>query len=190
MAMNPFVRRADPYLLVVGMTGVKLGDRVVQVGCAHGGPLAAIAGKVGLSGRAILVAPDETSASGARRAAEKAGVLLEVELGPPMRLPLDDGSVDLAVIDDTGGLLTTIGPEDRAAAIRELLRALRPGGRAMIIGAVPRGGLGALFSRRPSRSSFTASGDALKALDEGGFRSPRTLAERDGLVFVEAIKPR
>ena len=36
-----FVKRGDPYMLVVGMTGVKMGDRVVQIGCAHGGRLAA-----------------------------------------------------------------------------------------------------------------------------------------------------
>jgi SAM-dependent methyltransferase len=190
MAMNPFVRRADPYLLVVGMTGVKLGDRVVQVGCAHAGRLAAIAGKVGLSGRAMLVAADEASAALARRAAEKAGVLVDVEVGPATRLPLEAGSFDLAVVDDTGGLLTTMGPEDRAAAIRELLGALRPGGRAVIIGAVRRGGLRAIFSRAPGRPSFAASGEAVKTLEAAGFRSARTLAERDGLVFVEAIKPR
>ena len=46
------LKKSDPYLLIVGMTGVKMGDRFVQVGCAHGGRMAAVAGKVGLSGRA------------------------------------------------------------------------------------------------------------------------------------------
>src|SRR5688500_10226584 len=31
MLMNPFRRREDPYLLVVGMSGVKMGDRLLQV---------------------------------------------------------------------------------------------------------------------------------------------------------------
>ena len=48
-----FLKRDDPHLLIVGMTGVKMGDRFVQIGCAHGGRLAAVAGKVGLSGRAV-----------------------------------------------------------------------------------------------------------------------------------------
>ena len=48
-----FLKRPDPYLLVVSMTGVKLGDQVLQVGCAHGGRLGAVAAKVGLSGRAV-----------------------------------------------------------------------------------------------------------------------------------------
>ena len=72
---SPAARRDDPYLLVVGMTGVRMGDRIAQVGCAHGGRLAAIAGKVGLSGRAVAVVPDEASAARARKARRGAGVL-------------------------------------------------------------------------------------------------------------------
>ena len=52
-----FLKKDNPYLLIVGMTGVKMGDKFVQVGCAHGGRLAAVASKVGLSGRAAVVAP-------------------------------------------------------------------------------------------------------------------------------------
>ena len=70
-----FLKRDDPHLLIVGMTGVKMGDRFVQIGCAHGGRLAAVAGKVGLSGRAVLVAPDEAAAERGRKGAENAGVL-------------------------------------------------------------------------------------------------------------------
>ena len=75
--MIPFKRRDDPYSLVVGMTGVKLGDRVVLIGCAHGGRLAAVAAKVGLSGQALAIVPDEASAARARKGAEQAGVLVE-----------------------------------------------------------------------------------------------------------------
>src|SRR5580765_4326697 len=105
MWLNPFVRRADTHSLLVSMTGVKLGDRVAFVGCAHGGRLAAVAAKVGLSGRAVAVVPDESSADRARRGAENAGVLVEVEHAAPTRLPLDAASFDLAVVDDTGDLL-------------------------------------------------------------------------------------
>jgi ubiquinone/menaquinone biosynthesis C-methylase UbiE len=185
-----FLKKDNPYLLIVGMTGVKMGDTFVQVGCAHGGRLAAVAGKVGLSGRAAVVAPDESSAARARKAAEEAGVLVEVEVAPPTRLPLADDEFDLAVVDDTAGLFGTMRPEERVAAIRELVRVLRPGGRVLVVGASPRGGLGAVLSRTQNGPPFVASGDATRALEADGFKSVRTLAEREGLVFVEGIKPR
>ena len=188
--MLPFKRRDDPYLLVVSMTGVKMGDRLVQIGCAHGARLAAIAAKVGLSGRAVAIVPDETDATRARKGAEHAGVLVEVEVAAPTQLPAEDGAFDLALVDDTGGLLGTMRPEDRVEAIRELLRILRPGGRVVVMGAAPRGGFGALLTRAQSGPPFTASGDANLALQADGFASVRTLAERDGLVFVEGTKPR
>jgi SAM-dependent methyltransferase len=183
-----FLKKSDPYLLIVGMTGVKMGDRFVQIGCAHGGRLAAIAAKVGLSGRAAVVAPDESSAARARRPA-RTPALIEGG-GSPSRLPLGDDEFDLAVVDDTAGLFGTMRPEGRVASIRELVRVLRPGGRVLIIGAVPRGGLGAVLSRTQSGPPFVASGDAVAALEADGFKSARTLAEREGLVFVEGIKPR
>jgi len=181
-----FLKRDDPHSLVVGMTGVKMGDRVAQIGCAHGGRLGAVAGKVGLSGRAVAIVPDER----ARKGAADAGALVEIEVAPPTRLPVEDEGFDLAVVDDTAGLIGALRPDDRVASIRELLRVLRPGGRVMIIGAAPRGGLGALLSRAQTGPPFAASGDAGTALLTDGFKSVRTLAEREGLVFVEGIKPR
>jgi ubiquinone/menaquinone biosynthesis C-methylase UbiE len=184
--MLSFRRRDKPHALFAGMTGVKLGDRVVQIGCAHGGRLAAIAAQVGLSGQAVVVAPDESSAARARKGGSQAGVLIDVEIGPPTRLPFEDGAFDVAVIDDTGGLFGTMLAEDRVATVREVHRVLRPGGRVMVVSAVPRGGLGALFTRAQSGPPF----DAEPSLQADGFRAARTLAEREGLRFVEALKPR
>src|SRR3977135_4027341 len=100
-----YLKRQDPYALVVSMTGVKMGDQLLQVGCADGGRLGAIASKVGLSGRAALVAPDEASAKRARKGAEAAGVLVEVEVAAPTRLPGENDAFDLAIVDDTAGLM-------------------------------------------------------------------------------------
>ena len=190
MFFNRFAKRDAPFQLVVGMTGVKLGDRVIQIGCAHGGRLAAVAAKVGLSGRALAVVPDAVSAARVQKASADAGVLIEVETASTTHLPVDEGSFDLAIVDDTGGLFSTMRAEDRVATVRELARVVRPGGRAMIIGTAPRQGLGALLSRAQSGPSLAASGDATRALEADGFRAARTLAEREGLVFVEGIKPR
>jgi SAM-dependent methyltransferase len=185
-----FMKRGNPHALALAMIGIKMGDRFLQVGCANGERLAAVAAKVGLSGRAVVAAPDESSAARARSGAAAEGVLVEIEIAPPIRLPFDDRAFDIAVVDDTGDLLGTMAEADRGAAIRELRRVLRPGGRAMIVGAIPRGGLGSLLSRARSGPSFTATGGATAALDAEGFKSVRTLGEREGLVFIEAINPR
>jgi ubiquinone/menaquinone biosynthesis C-methylase UbiE len=190
MAMNPFRRGDNPYPLVVSMTGVKMGDRVAFVGCAHGSRLAAIAGKVGLSGRAVALVPDESSAARVRKGAEHGGVLVEVVASPPTRLAADADAFDVVVVDDTTGLIGTMRPEERVTTVRELLRILRPGGRVLILGAAERGGFGAILTRAQSGPPFTASGGANLALQADGFKSVRTLAEREGIVFVEGVKPR
>ena len=45
------------------MTGVALGDRLLQVGCTDGSLLGAIGSKVGLSGRVCAVVPDDAQAA-------------------------------------------------------------------------------------------------------------------------------
>ena len=121
--LNPFVKGGDPHLLVVGMVGTKMGERFVQIGCAHGGRLGAVAAKVGLSGRAVAITPDEASAERARKGAAQAGMLVEVEVAPMTALPVEDRAFDVAVVDDTGGLLGAMRPEDRGGLVRELFRA-------------------------------------------------------------------
>lgn len=167
------------------MTGVKMGDRFAQVGCPDGARLAAVALKVGLSGRAVAMVPDAASAARARKAAAREGVLLELDITPPTRLPGADSAFDLVVLDDTAGLLTTLQAEDRVAAVREALRLLRPGGRVMVIGAAPRSGLSALLAPAPVRPRQ----DPATLLQAGGCKAVRLLAEREGLVFVEGMKP-
>jgi ubiquinone/menaquinone biosynthesis C-methylase UbiE len=186
MFLNPFRRRDDPFALLVGMTGVKLGDRVVQIGCAHGGRLAAVAAKVGLSGHAVAVVPDEESAVRARKGAADAGVLVEIEIAPLSALPAERDAFDLAIVDNTGALLTRLQPAEQTALAVEIARVLRPAGRLMVVGATPQGGLAAMLSRGETGPPF----DPEPPLKAGGFKSVRTLAAREGLVFVEGIKPR
>jgi ubiquinone/menaquinone biosynthesis C-methylase UbiE len=184
--MIPFARRDKPHALAAGMAGAKMGDRVVQIGCAHGGRLGAIAAPVGLSGRAVAIVGDEAAAERARKGAAQAGVLVEVEVAPPTDLPLEAGAFDVAVVDDTAGLLATMTPEQRTLATREVARVLRAGGRVLVIASVPRAGLGALFTRAQSGPPL----DIMPWLQAEGFKSIRVLAEREGLRFVEGIKPR
>ena len=184
MWSNPFTRRGNPQTLVVAMTGVRLGERFAQIGCAHGGRLGAVARKVGLSGRAVAMVPDDRSAARAQKGASDEGALVEVEIAPPVALPAAADAFDLVVIDDTDGLLSGMRDADRASAIREARRILRPGGRAIVVGRAARSGLGALLGRGAAPTV-----DPVPALEANGFRAVRQLAEREGLAFVEAVKP-
>jgi ubiquinone/menaquinone biosynthesis C-methylase UbiE len=184
--MLPFLRKGDAHALPVAMAGVRMGDHLLAVGCADGARLGAIALKVGLSGRAVAVVDGEDAAVRARKGAAGAGVLVDIEVAPATKLPVDDSAFDLAVLDDTGGLLAALSDADRVAAARELVRALKPGGRVVVIGAAPATGWSAALGRGPGRPPL----DAQPILEAGGFRLVRRLAEREGLRFVEGVKAR
>jgi ubiquinone/menaquinone biosynthesis C-methylase UbiE len=184
--MFSFRGKSNPYMLIVGMTSVKMGDRMLQIGCADGGALAAVAAKVGLSGRAIAVVPDSATAARARKGAERQGVLVEVEVAPPTELPVTDTDFDLVVIDDSAGSFASADSATQAATVREALRVLKAGGRVLAISALPATGVAAMLGRGASGPPF----DATPALEAGGCRFVRLLGEREGLRFVEGTKPR
>ena len=190
MSLNPFARRGgDPHLLAVSMTGVKLGDRVAFVGCPDADRIAAIAAKVGLSGRAAAAMPDAAATARMNKAAANAGVLVDTDLADAKSLPYGDGDFDLVVVDDTGAFIEQLPDGDRPAVAREIVRVLRPGGRVVVVGGGEPEGLTRLMSKTPA-SPLVVSGAVNTLLESNGFGIVRTLAEREGLVFIEGLKPR
>src|SRR6187402_671357 len=65
----------DP--LQVSMTGVRMGERFLQIGCHDKALLAGLAAKVGLSGTAALAAFDDEQATRASSVGAKVGALIE-----------------------------------------------------------------------------------------------------------------
>jgi ubiquinone/menaquinone biosynthesis C-methylase UbiE len=188
--MLPF-RKGSKHSLAVAMTGVKLGDRLLMIGCTDASLLSAIAGKVGLSGRVCAVVPDESSASRARRGAEQGGILLEIERNAVETLPFEDGAFNLIVVDAQDGLLWKMQPEPRQALFRDAFRASSPRGRIVVIERRNRPGFGGLLKRSAppvEDQAYEVSGGSLSALQEAGFRAARLLAERDGLSFFEGVR--
>lgn len=173
-------------MLIIGMTGVQLGDRILQIGCANGSALAAVAAKSGLSGRTLAVVADEEAAARARKGARQQGVLVDVDVSPPTRLPVEDGSFDLVIVDDSKGAFAGAPESTQTETLREAFRVLQPGGRCLVISALPRTGLSALVGGGSAAPEFDATGP----LESGGFRFVRLLAEREGLRFREGMKPR
>jgi SAM-dependent methyltransferase len=190
MGLLPFVRRDNAHMLVLGMTGIKMGDRLVLIGCEDGGRLGAVAAKVGLSGQAVALVPDEKSAARARQGATRAGVLVEVEIAQPTSLSSNDQVFDVAVVDDTAAIVSGLTAVERGKAIQELLGLLRPGGRVVVVGSGARAGLGAMLGLGAKERPATPPDVMNQALADAGLKSVRTLAERDGLLFIEGLKPR
>ena len=182
-----FLRKSGSrFDLAVSMVGVRMGDRLLQIGSGDGGLFAALAGKVGLTGRACAIDEDGAVVARAQRAAAAAGVLAEIVRAPYDRLPFDRGAFDLVVVRE---VLPALRPEQRVACLCETLRVLRPGGRCVAIETAPRGGLGALLAPKGTDPRYAAAGGAVTALEAEGFRATRLLTEREGLIFIEGVKP-
>jgi ubiquinone/menaquinone biosynthesis C-methylase UbiE len=188
----PFFRGGkQKHSLAIAMTGVSLGDRLLNIGCTDSSLLAAISSKVGLSGRACAIVPNEAAAARAQRGAQQGGVLVEIETGNLTSFPFEDGAFNLIVVDNQEGLLSSMQPEQRVALLRQAFRTLAPRGRIVVIEAAARGGLGRLLKSRtqgPDDSLYRSAGGALAALQAEGFRAARLLAEREGLSFFEGVR--
>lgn len=172
--------------LAVAMAGIKLGDRLLMLGCADPSDIGPLAVRTGLTGRACAVDEDASRTRRAADVSQKDGALVETLTAPWTMLPLDSGVFDVVIIH---GVLSALTPERRAGCVKEAQRVLRPGGRCLVIDDAPRG-LSALLNSRgnaPGRH-YVAAGGAVRALEAEGFRAVRTLAEREGLVFVEGVR--
>ena len=162
------MKAMDP--LQVAMTGVRMGERYLQIFCSDRTLTRGLATKTGLSGIAALAAPDDTHAREANKAAAKAGVLIDVKITPPTTLAWDDAAFDMVVVDNTGGAFSTLTDAERTTCLTETRRVLRAGGRVEFI------------DRAGDHT------DVEGALSAAGFKPVRTLAERDGFRFVEGLK--
>src|SRR5918992_4682413 len=125
------MRPMDP--LQVAMTGVRMGERFLQIGCDDKTLLAGLGAKVGLSGSAALAAADEATAERGRAAAAKAGVLLDVRTGPVATWSFDAGAFDMVVVDDTAGRFAATSEDERRQALAVAWNALRAGGRIEVV---------------------------------------------------------
>jgi hypothetical protein len=164
------MRAMDP--LQVAMTGVRMGERYLQIFCSDTTLTSGLATKAGLSGVAALAAPDESQASRARGVASKAGALIDVQVtavaGP---LPWQRESFDMVVIDNTGGSFSQLAESERATLSQQARDMLRQGGRVELI--------------ERTKASPTASEEALRS---AGFKPVRMLAEKGGFRFLEGLK--
>ena len=167
--------------LIVTMTGLRVGDRVLIAGADDQKTIRLLAVKPGLSGRVCLLDEEDSRTTRGAAAAEAEGALVEPFTAPLTMLPFDPESFDVVVMNHViGGL----APERRVIAFGEALRVLRAAGRCVVIDSGRRTGLAGLLGggSRPNPA------DVERAMQAAEFSGVRLLAERDALVFVEGAR--
>jgi SAM-dependent methyltransferase len=187
MFLRKPVRQREP--LAVAMSGVRMGERVLQIGIDDPALTGALAAKPGLSGHAAIAVADESAGERARNAAAEVGALADVSVTPLDALPFQAESFDSVVIHSVDGLLASLDEGYRVRVAQECRRVLRKGGRVLVIEAGPRGGLAGLLrgGAKPS-SAFEDAGGSAAILKAASFAAVRLLAAREGRTFTEGLK--
>lgn len=168
------------------MVGARSGDHVLVLGApsARDAALAAeIAAITGLNGRTVVVDVGTEARTRVETAAAKAGVLLEFEWAPITMLPLGSGEFDIAVINHQ---LVHQDGRNRVACCEEAFRVVKPRGRVVVIEGLRRPGL---FGLLPSREPGLPADESRAALMAAGARATRILADVDGVIYIEALRP-
>ncbi len=161
----------------IAMVGPKPGDRIGIVSAGDPDLAAEIALVTGLNGTTTVCDPDSDARARVEAAAARAGALVEFERTPDASLPFADASQDVVVVMATASGATMLD-------LGEPLRALRAGGRIIIVDGVRSSGM---FRSRPARPRRPKD-DVLRALEQAGTRARRQLADVDGVAYYEARK--
>ncbi len=119
-------RRRSVFARLAALSGAGPGDRILDVGCGTGYWSRMLAPLVGPEGRVIGVDPSPPMLEHARR---RSPGNCSYEVGEGQALPFPDVSFDIVV---SSFAVHHMPRSARGAAVREMFRVLRPGGRLLI----------------------------------------------------------
>ncbi|MFI7048029.1 class I SAM-dependent methyltransferase [Streptosporangium sandarakinum] len=119
-------RRREAFTRLAALSGVRRGDRVLDVGCGTGYLTRIMAPVAGPEGHVTGVDPSEAMIGHARR---RAPANCSYLVGEGQRLDLPDASFDVVV---SSLAVHHVPAAERGAAVREMFRVLRPGGRLLV----------------------------------------------------------
>ncbi|MGO4456023.1 class I SAM-dependent methyltransferase [Streptomyces sp. M-16] len=175
-----FPEDGPAFTAAVGELGLGPGDRVLDAGCGTGRALTPLRAAVGPSGTVLGVDLTERMLAAAREAGRDAdGTLLLADVA---RLPLRDGSLDAVF---AAGLIAHL--PDPAANLRELARAVRPGGRLALFHPIGRAALAARHGRELAPDDLRAEHN-LRPLLSGSGWDMTSYADEDARFLVLAAR--
>ncbi|MFG2430635.1 class I SAM-dependent methyltransferase [Streptomyces sp. NPDC048590] len=165
------------YAAAVAELGLRPGDTVLDAGCGTGRAMPALRTAVGTGGRVIGADLTPAMLDAARGAGRHAcGALLLADVG---RLPLRTGALDAVF---AAGLISHL--PDPARDLRELARAVRPGGRLALFHPVGRAVLAARHGRSPAEDDLRAEPRLTPLLARAGWRRTAYIDEESRFLVL------
>jgi arsenite methyltransferase len=124
LSIESFAGTGNPFSL----GELKPGDKIIDVGSGAGIDSLIAARLVAPNGEVIGIDMTPAMLDKARRAADESGLQnVEFRMGYAERMPIEDGWADVII---SNGVLNLM--PDKQAALKEMARALKPGGRIQI----------------------------------------------------------
>jgi ubiquinone/menaquinone biosynthesis C-methylase UbiE len=120
-------RKRRVYRQLAAKSGVRAGDRVLDVGCGTGYFTRIMAQAVGPDGRAQGVDPSQDALARSRQLTRSTNCTFAQ--GQAENLDIPTGSIDVVV---TTMMIHHLPEQTRPQAITEMLRVLRPGGQVLL----------------------------------------------------------
>jgi ubiquinone/menaquinone biosynthesis C-methylase UbiE len=142
------------------------GQRVLEIGCGTGNLLTAL-GRRGPAVDTVGLDPDPAALRRARRKAARSNLPISYEQGFAGALPFPDDSFDRVL---SAFMLHHLDEDERLRALREVRRALRPGGQLHVVDVdgTPSGQPGRRKAHRHPRVAASLPTLVLAAMTEAG----------------------
>jgi ubiquinone/menaquinone biosynthesis C-methylase UbiE len=177
-------RRGSVYRRIVSLSGVRPGDSVLDVGSSSGYLARKLAAATGTAGHVTGVDPSQSAIAFAGRRARPG---LTFSAGVAQDLDLPDASFDVVTCTLA---LHHVPARHRAAAVREMYRVTKPGGRLLLADFDPsRKKFVSHPGGRRTRLAAATVGPLEELAGQAGYRV-ESAGELPLLRYVVAVRPR